>query len=296
MLGIPADHGWRLAPLDLTAVGRAEDLLSEPPSPAVDAFPRIRFRTFFDDGEVNPTPAGVLPGQRLMGVRAEASAVAWSGTVMGTTELRGYGPPGPLGEPFDEASPHLLRVGAAGIWGWLDSGARFESVSRGLEAIAGAGEKTDREGGRGWVGIRLGAARLKASLGEFHTNVADDVARPRTTTTEGGLDLELTLWSASIASLGVHRTAEVWTPPVRGAGGRASTTDGDSIVAMLYHRGESDWEMTLSTRYTVTDTPRETASFSHDVSAAYRPTPALSIVPTLSLSETEPGMGAGSRY
>src|SRR5262249_27781199 len=150
-----------------------------------------------------------------------ASAVAWSGTFTGTAEVRGYGSPDPLGGPLDDGSPHLFRIGAAETWGWLDSGVRFESVSRGLEAIAGPEEKADREGGRAWMGLRVGALRLKASLGEFRTNVADDVYRPGTTTTEGALDLELPLWSASIASLGVRRASEVWTPAARGAGGRS---------------------------------------------------------------------------
>src|SRR5262249_29219776 len=136
----------------------------------------------------------------------------------------------------------------------------------------------------------------KASLGEFRTNVADDVDRPRTTTTEAAVDLEMTLGSATTAGLGVRRAIEAWTPPVRGAGGRVTTREGDSVVATLYHRGEDVWEMTLSTRYTASEAPGESASFSHDFSAAYRPTAALSVVPTLSLSETDPLTGARSRY
>jgi hypothetical protein len=294
-IGVPGG-GWYS--LGHVALDRVDDLRSEPPAPADNRTPRLRFASAVSETE---PPATVATGWRLLKLQARASSYLWGGTVSGETDLLDYGPPDRVDDGPGAASPRLLRVGLKGSWGGLDAAVRYESVSRGLEPIVGPTLKTDQEGSEAWLAARLGVLRLKASVGETWTNVADDAHQPRTTTTQGALALELTLPTASLVSVSVSRGNVVLCAPTESGGARRlAAHEVDSLVATLYHWGGPEWAMTLSTTYAVSaELGRlgpESAAVSHDLSASYQPIAALTIVPALSLGEQDPETGVGSRY
>jgi hypothetical protein len=237
-------------------------------------------------------PASNGPARHLLDLNLQAAGQLLGGTVTNDLELLGYDPRDDAEAPADGGRARLLRVGVRSDWGWVESGVRFQSVTRGLERVMGAGVKPDQEGAGVWLATRSGRVRLRALADAFHDNVLDDPRRPRTATTEAGVRLELPLPSQSLLTLGASHGQWARAPGARQAGADAALPDGDfeSLLASVYLYGGPTWDVSLSSTHTLTAAPdgAETSATAHDLSGSYRPFPGLTLTPAVSVAESAP--------
>jgi hypothetical protein len=280
----------------LVRLYRIADLLAEPPEEET-AISDVRFHASVTEKDREPAD-----GLRLLDLRAQASSPLWGGSLLGETRALGFGAADyPLpAEP--DRHPHAVQMRAKGTWPWLESGVAFQSVTPGLEKFTGAATKPDREGGEMWVAVGPGQLRLRATVAEVSDNVLGEPSRPRTTRTDARLALEVTLRSGSLVSLAAGQGTSIPSPAPRAPGGSRGLEahDFESLVLTLSPYGGPQWDLTLTTTYTESQSrrqpDRETVSLVHDVSGSFRPIPSVCITPTLSFSQDDPSGGAGNRY
>ncbi|MGH7267674.1 MAG: hypothetical protein ACREMB_22890, partial [Candidatus Rokuibacteriota bacterium] len=276
-----------------------EDLLFEPGG-EIRRAPAVRFRSSFTEKDASVVPGAELEW-RLLSYQARASWHLAGGAVSSEANLLGFAPDAPVDQAPTAPTPRMAKLHLTGVFGALDGGVRLESVSPGLESVIGRHAGGDREGTDGWLALRLGRARLRASVGELSDNVLEDRHRSRTTREEAGLAVELTLPRGLFLSAGASRGT--WDrEPARRATGREArwgAGDFDRLFATLYYYGGPRWNVSLSSSDTASaesePVGRVSGSVSHSLSLSLQPAPSLGITPTVGLSRDDTDAGTGSR-
>jgi hypothetical protein len=298
-VSLSLDRWWLVDPTARLGVrlDGVDELFAEPATPSTDL--DVRHHSVVREPEPPAVPS-VPPEWRLLSLESRALWLRPGQRVTAEADVLGYAPAHPGDTPLPDTAPRLVRIGLTGGWGPLEMGTRFESVSRGLETVA-PGAQADQESTRAWATTTLGAAgRLRVSVADVTTNVGKDPQRPEVSTREAATAFELRFAEGMMASVGLTHRIATRTPPLRADDRRRIETDQDSAVATLYVAEDPTWSMTVTTTYALTDAPgpigAASGTLSHDWSATYRPTAAVSVVPTLSVSHTDPERGVGSRY
>jgi hypothetical protein len=233
--------------------------------------------------------AGTHDSRTLLSGQARASSPLWFGTVTGDLDFLALESPRSIGLGLE--SPRWLRVAVKEAWGPFTIGVRFESVSPGLERVTSGRVKGETEGGEAWVEGREGPVRLRLSGGQFWDNLTDYSRQPRTTKTQAGATLGITLPVGATLSVGYQGGLAKRQPGPRSRTAltaKSQTSQFDSVTTSLAWEG-SAWNLTVSSTYSPSIDLRSadgaTVSQSHDVSASFRLLPSFWITPALNVAE-----------
>jgi hypothetical protein len=195
------------------------------------------------------------------------------------------------GEPglFESSPAPLLRFGLKGSAGLLGFGLNVQSVGKGLEDLALATMKKDRQGADVWAALRLGVGGLTLSLAQYSDNVDENPGRWQTRQTQGGIALEINLPAWPVFRLTyANGVAEGHPVGESRAAGRSSALV-ETLGASLYYYGSSSWDLSMSSAYSQKrDTvhgDQQTIELTCDASGAYRPTDTITMTPSVSYWE-----------
>jgi hypothetical protein len=249
-----------------------------------DAPEGISWKSAFEERE-----AGTHDGRTRVGWRARVSSTLWSGTMTGEVDLLAIDPPDSPG--LDTESQRWLRLALKETWGPLTVGVRVESANAGLERVSDGRVKGETEGGEAWLEGREGPARLRLSGGQFWDNLARYPWQPRTTKTQAGAAVDVSLPAGLGLNVAYQNGLAERTPGPRPRTAQAATTGAStfqSVVTSLSCGGAA-WSLTASSTYApstdVRDPERETIWLGHDVSATLQVLPSITIAPALTVAE-----------
>jgi hypothetical protein len=145
----------------------------------------------------------------------------------------------------------------------------------------------DRRGGELWAERRVGVGRLRLSLARGADNVDQDPRTDTTTTSRGGVSLELARPRGPTLTLAYARglTETEHGPATSHAPGGPSTTAAvETVSASLGYHGRRRWDASLSSAVSRRQEPatdRETTSVSCDLRGTYRPTASVTLAPAV---------------
>jgi hypothetical protein len=244
----------------------------------------VAWKSTFDERQ-----AGTHDSRMLLEWQGRATSPLWAGTMAGDLHLLALEPSnttGVGGEPR-----RWLRLVVKESWGPVALGARFESVSPGLDKLTDSKVKGETEGGEIWVEGRHGRATVRLAAGQFWDNLADYPWQPRTTKTQAGGTVGLTGPFGTALSLGYQQGLAEREPGPRPRTGLAElpqASEFQSTAATLSCSG-TDWSLSLSSTYSpsvdVRDPGRETISLSHDLSASFQLRPSVTVTPAVSIGQ-----------
>jgi hypothetical protein len=244
----------------------------------------ITWKSAFEEREV-----GTHDSLPLVSWEARSASPLWAGTVIGDFHLIAVEPANALGTGIEPR--RWLRLAIKENWGRLALGVRFESVSPGLEKVTGGDVKGETEGGEVWLEGREGPVSLRLSGGQFWDNLADYPWAPRTTKTQGGTALGLSLPIGTALSVGYQSGLAERAPGVRPRTALAAAPQASEFQSVLTSLtcGGAAWGLTVSSTYDPSNDLRnpaqETTSLTHDVSASLQLLPSITIMPAVSVTE-----------
>lgn len=212
-------------------------------------------------------------------------------------ELMGEGDLGPA--PFGvDSSQRLLRLGLFGTWEKFDYGAEFRRIPKGFEklsagplggskSLGGSTIEGDQQGLEMWAKRDLGPLRLKTCLSRFSNNVDDDPSRGVTTKTSGRVGLDARLPMGPILSVSYEGGLSEAAVDARNSVTHQNAAE--TVGASLYYWIGPEWDITLTAnssssrdrRYEETDT----LARYYSLSTSYRPAAAVTLTPTVALTE-----------
>ena len=244
----------------------------------------IRWKSAFEEREV-----GTHDSRARIGWRARVSSTVWSGTMTGEVDVLAIEPPHAVG--LDTESRRWLRLAIRESWGPFTLGLRVESATAGLERVSEGRVKGETEGGEAWLEGREGPARLRLSGGQFWDNLAGYPWLPRTTRTQVGGALDVSLPADLALNVAYQNGLAERTMALRPRTAQAAATGAStfqSVTTSLSYGGPA-WSLTVSSTYApstdVQDPERESIWRSHDVSATVQVLPSVTLTPALTVAE-----------
>jgi hypothetical protein len=232
--------------------------------------------------------AGAHDNRSLMTWQARAASPLWSGTLIGDVNLLALEPANAMGPGVEPR--RWLRLAIKESWGPVALGVRFESISPGLDKVT-SNPKGDTEGGEIWLEGREGPLRLRISGGQFWDNLDGYPWQPRTTKTQVGGSVEVSLVRSAALGLGYQNGVAERLPgprPRKSAVMLPQTSEFQSVSGWLSRTGPG-WTLAASTTYSpsvdIHNRDRETVSVSHDVSASFELLPSLHVTPGVSVGQ-----------
>ncbi len=240
----------------------------------------VNWKSAFEEREVD-----THDNRTLVSWEARSASPLWSGTVIGDFHLIAVEPANTLGTGIEPR--RWLRLAIKENWGRLALGVRFESVSPGLKKVTGGNVKGETEGGEVWLEGREGPVSLRLSGGQFWDNLADYPWAPRTTKTQGGTALGLSLPIGTALSVGYQSGLAERAPGARPRAALAAAPQASEFQSVL--TSLTAWSLTVSSTYAPSNDLRnraqETTSLTHDVSASLQLLPSITIMPAVSVTE-----------
>lgn len=201
-------------------------------------------------------------------------------------------------QSFWETQTQMLNLNLTGAWLGFDYGLKYIYLNDGFDEVPGTNLGSDQEGKEFWLKRSFGVFQIRTFFSDYWDNVDFNPNRARTKKTLGGVAFDIAIPSWPGLGLYYARGNSLKNKPFDGK--NPTNESLQTFSAYLYY-GQSKWNVTLSSSYSLTEDKIYSNSkgkyVDYELSGFYQLSSSSSIVPYLGLTtEKYEWLGGGGEY